>query len=112
MESMKIRPTDHTYNQLMLNFAKKRDIEMVEKLNDEAIEKYGIMPSKYRYNNLMLCYAKMNKPIECEQVLREMLGKGLKPDVVSYTTLIDAYKRAGDLDKCWEIFLECRSFRL
>jgi hypothetical protein len=48
---------------LMLNFAKKRDLEMVEKLNQEAIDKYGIKPSKYRYNNLMVCYAKMNKPI-------------------------------------------------
>jgi hypothetical protein len=63
MEAMGIQPTDYTYNQLMLNFAKKRDLEMVEKLNQEAIDKYGIKPSKYRYNNLMVCYAKMNKPI-------------------------------------------------
>lgn len=60
---MGIIPTDHTYNQLMINFAKKWDIEMVEKLNQEAIDKYGIKPSKYRYNNLMVCYAKLNKPV-------------------------------------------------
>lgn len=40
-----------------------------------------------------------------------MLEDGLTPDVVTYTTLIDAYKRAGDINKCWEVFLECRSFR-
>jgi hypothetical protein len=50
----------------MLCYAKNKDIEMVEKLNEEAIDKYGLKPSKYRYNNLMLCYAKLNKPIECE----------------------------------------------
>ena len=105
---MKIAPTDHTYNQLMLCFAKNREIEMVEKLNQEAIDKYGLKPSKYRYNNLLVCYAKLSKPQECEQVLREMIADGLVPDVVSYTTLIDAYKRAGNLDKCWEIFLETR----
>lgn len=44
-------------------------------------------------------------------MLREMTDAGLIPDVVSYTTLIDAYKRSGNLDKCWELFLECRQFR-
>ena len=77
---------------------------MVEKLNQEAIDKYKIKPSKYRYNNLMVCYAKMNKPIEAEKVLREMLADGIQPDVVTYTTLIDGYNRIGDTDKCWEIF--------
>ena len=95
MEAMNIVPTDHTYNQLMLCYAKNRDIEMVEKLNQEAIDKYGIQPSKHRYNNLALCYAKMNNPVDCEKVLREMREMGLIPDVVSYTTLIDAYKRDG-----------------
>ena len=112
MEAMNIRPTDHTYNQLMLCFAKNRDLEMVEKLNQEAIEKYNIKPSKYRYNNLMVCYAKMNKPIEAEKVLREMIADGIEPDVVTFTTLIDAYNRVNNIDKCWEIFQECRTFRL
>ena len=84
---------------------------MVEKLNQEAIDKYGLKPTKFRYNNLMVCYAKMNKPIQAEMVMREMLNDGIEPDVVTYTTLIDAYNRANDIDKCWEIFTECRSFR-
>jgi pentatricopeptide repeat protein len=42
MEAMNIMPTDHTYNQLMLCFAKKGDIQTVLKLNQEAIDKYGI----------------------------------------------------------------------
>ena len=40
MEAMGIRPTDHTYNQLMLNFAKNRNMPMVLKVNKEAIDKY------------------------------------------------------------------------
>jgi pentatricopeptide repeat protein len=51
----------------------------------------------------------MNKPIEAEKVLREMKENGVIPDVVTYTTLIDAYKRCNNLDKCWEIFRECRT---
>lgn len=94
----------------MLNFAKNRDLPMVLKLEQEAVNKYGLPPSKYRYNNLVLCYAKMNKPNEAESVIREMRAKGLKPDVVTYTTLIDAYKRAKNIDKCWEVFEDCRVY--
>ena len=42
METMDIRPDDTTYNRVMLTFAKNRNLEMVEKLNQEAIDKYGI----------------------------------------------------------------------
>ena len=109
---MSIKPNEYTYNQLVLNFAKKRDLDMVMKLNKEALDKYGIIPNKFSYNNLMLCYAKMNKPNEAENVLREMIDKGIKPDVVTYTTLIDAYKRTDNFEKCWELFNECRHWRL
>jgi pentatricopeptide repeat protein len=85
---------------------------MVMSLNKEALEKYGIIPNKFSYNNLLICYAKSNKPNEAENVLREMIDKGIKPDVVTYTTLIDAYKRVDNFDKCWELFSECRHFRL
>lgn len=46
----------------MAGFARNRDIAMVESLNQEAIDKYGLPPSKFRYNNLVLCYAKLDEP--------------------------------------------------
>ena len=56
----------------------------------------------------MVCYAKQNKPNEAEKVLREMANMGIQADMVTYTTLIDAYKRAGQIEKCWEIFEEVK----
>ena len=41
-----------------------------------------------------------------------MSKNGLVPDVVSYTTVIDAYARTRDLDKCWEIFEEAVHFKV
>lgn len=61
METMEIRPDDTTYNQLMLVYAKKKDIDMVEKLNKEAVTKYGLLPSVQRYNALIMVHAKANK---------------------------------------------------
>jgi len=104
METLGIKPTDETYNQVMTAYAKNRDVEMVERLNEEAINKYGIMPSVSRYNALILALAKDGKALDAEKVLREMKANGLKPDQVSFTTVIDAYKRVRDIDKCWELF--------
>lgn len=84
---------------------------MVIEINKEAQVKYGFLPSKYSYNNLLMCYAKRNQPVEAENVLREMVDNGIKPDVVSYTTLIDANKRQGRIERCWEIFKDLRIMR-
>jgi len=88
----------------MTAYAKNRDIEMVEKLNDEATNKYGMKPTKMRMNALILAYAKSNNALDAEKVLREMVRDGLRPDGVTYTTVIDAYKRVKDINKCWELY--------
>ena len=44
----------------MLVHAKNRDIEMVEKINEEAINKYGLITNLHRYNAIILAYAKNN----------------------------------------------------
>lgn len=104
METLSMKPTDESYNQVMTAFAKTRDIEMVEKLNQEAIDKYGLKPSKMRMNALILAYAKAGNPLDAEKVLRELVKSGLRPDAVTYTTVIDAYKRARNIPKCWELY--------
>jgi len=65
---------------VMTAYAKNKDVEMVEKLNLEAINKYGMMPSVSRYNALILALAKSGNALDAEKVLREMKQNGLKPD--------------------------------
>ena len=88
----------------MTAFAKNRNIEMVEKLNAEATTKYNLPPSKMRMNAISLAYCKSNDPLNAEKVLREMVKAGLRPDAVTYTTVIDAYKRTRNITKCWELY--------
>ncbi len=104
METLGLKPTDETYNQVMTAFAKNRDVAMVEQLNQEAIVKHGLKPSKYRLNALILAYCKKGEPINAEKVLREMVKDGIRPDNITYTTVIDAYKRQRQIDKCWELY--------
>jgi pentatricopeptide repeat protein len=51
-----------------------------------------------------LAYAKSGKALDAEKVLREMVKDGLRPDGVTYTTVIDAYKRNRNIQKCWELY--------
>ena len=88
----------------MTAFAKNKDVAMVEKLNLEATNKYNLEPSVMRMNALVLAYCKSNDPMNAEKVLREMVGAGLRPDAITYTTVIDAYKRTRNIPKCWDLY--------
>jgi len=43
---------------------------------------------------------------EAEAIIKEMRDIDIIPDVVCYTTLINAYKKQGNLKKCWDVFYE------
>jgi pentatricopeptide repeat protein len=55
-------------------------------------------------NALILAYSKSGQALNAEKVLREMVKNGLKPDAITYTTVIDAYKRERKIPKCWELY--------
>lgn len=51
-----------------------------------------------------MALAKSNKAVDAEKVLKEMHVAGLLPDLVCYTTVIDAYKRVRNYAKCWDLY--------
>ena len=103
MEALKIKPTDATYTQLMLAYAKTRDLDKVLELHEEASEKYGLTsPGLDRMNSIILAYTRCGQPEEAEKLVKEMREEmGMEPDVVCYTTLIDGYNKKGNIDKVW-----------
>jgi pentatricopeptide repeat protein len=62
------------------------------------------LASRQRLNALILANAKSGDALNAEKVLKEMVKDGLAPDVVCYTTVIDAYKRVRNIEKCWELY--------
>ena len=64
MEGKGIKPINSTYNRLIINFGKKGDLEMVQKMYEEMIEKYGIKPVlgviPENKDNTLLSYPKKN----------------------------------------------------
>ena len=82
----------------MLAFAKNKDVEKVEELFAE-VKRNRIPLTPILYNSLIVAYSKTGQAVNAEKVMEEMREEGLKPDVVTYTTVIDAYKRVKNYER-------------
>jgi hypothetical protein len=58
MIALGIQPTDHSFTQLMLAYAKNNNLERVLELEEEASVKYKILPSVNRLNSILMAYAR------------------------------------------------------
>jgi len=106
MEEMKIQPNIETYTHLMTCYAREKNITKCEELFDLVKNKKNLTLTKFFYNSLMMAYAKNLKVNESEALMKEMRDEGMEPDVICYTTLIQAYRRAKRYDKCWDLYHE------
>ena len=70
----------------------------------------GILITRKVYHGLIHAYAKTRgKAIEAEKILREMEQvDGLTPDIVCFTSVINAYAREDKIEECWRVFDEAR----
>jgi pentatricopeptide repeat protein len=55
----------------------------------------GILPNQNVFNTLINAYAKRGLVTEAMNILKEMTQQGVKPDMVSYSTVIGAFCRMG-----------------
>lgn len=110
MIALGIKPDDYIYTQLMLAYAKTKDLAKVKELNKEASVVHKLdQPSLARMNSLLLAYCRVGQVDEAELLIKEMREEmGLEPDAVCYTTLIDGQFKKGNIERCWEIFEECQ----
>ncbi|MCI40728.1 pentatricopeptide repeat-containing protein, partial [Trifolium medium] len=81
----------YTYNPLVDGYCKKG---MVGKANDlvEMLDR-GALPTVSTYNAIMYGRCREGEVSGARGFLDVMVSKNLKPDLVSYNTLIDGYSR-------------------
>jgi pentatricopeptide repeat protein len=72
MLALDIQPTDYTYTQLMLAYAKNNNLEKVLELEKEATEKYKILPSVYRLNSVLMAYSRLGRAQEADRFIIDM----------------------------------------
>jgi pentatricopeptide repeat protein len=102
MQELGITPDEQSYIHLLTVYAKNKDIENSERVFEIMESKY--IPNKIAYNSLLLAYAKNRRTAESEAIIREMKEKGIKPDIICYTTLIHAFNLSKQYNKCFELY--------
>lgn len=104
MKTLNIYPNQITYVQLLTACSKAKDAQKAEEIFLEAKNNPRIGVSIQMYNSLMLCYTRRHEPEMALKILDEMIKEGIKPDIVCYTTVINAFKNTKNLKKCWELY--------
>jgi pentatricopeptide repeat protein len=74
----------------------KADV-MLQTMRDKGIDRSAAI-----YSSIMKCHER-NLP-KVESLLKDLIADGLKPDVITYNTMINAYSWSGDLAKAVALF--------
>lgn len=51
----------------------------------------------------MQVYVNNNDPYMASKILDEMIEHKLQPDLPTFTTLVNCFRKGRKLEKCWEI---------
>ncbi|XP_010912296.1 uncharacterized protein [Elaeis guineensis] len=98
-------PDDRTANVLLARLLDARTPSLtLAVLRRLADAKPAFAPSLTNYNRLADELCSQRKPFEAVSLLSDMKARGRLPDVVTYTTLINGFSRAGELDEARRLF--------
>jgi len=107
-----LRPFVNTviYSTIIKGFAMARQHDKVTVLNEEMKQR-GIAKNKITYNTILNSMALCGLMRRVPEVLADMreADPRVEPDVVTYSTIIKGYCKAGDLDKSLELFNQMRA---
>lgn len=81
----------------------------VEELLAEADDYRPPIADVVSYNTLVKCYAQHNDFDEAARVIQRMRGRGLKPNAITFNSVMDAAVRSQKSASAWEILQDMRS---
>ncbi|KAJ3411337.1 hypothetical protein HDV05_002358 [Chytridiales sp. JEL 0842] len=105
------RPNTFTYNMLIDCHSKANDpvgaLEVVKQMKadqDSRPANHEFGPNLVTFNTLISMFAKKALPKEAEEVVEAMKTLNLAPDSFTVTSLMDAYKRNGNMEGAMRAF--------
>ncbi|XP_048133111.1 pentatricopeptide repeat-containing protein At5g25630 isoform X3 [Rhodamnia argentea] len=108
MQKNNVEPNERTCGIIISGYCKegkmKKALSFVYRMKD-----LGMHPNLILFNSLVRGFVEIMDrdgvdEMESFQVLKLMNEFGVKPDVVTYSTIMNAWSTAGYMDKCEEIF--------
>ncbi|KAJ3114664.1 hypothetical protein HDU96_001808 [Phlyctochytrium bullatum] len=117
MQTYGFRPNVFTYNNLIDAYAKAgQEIDALRTLRamikdvKSSQRRFYVAPTVVTLNILVNMYARLGKPQEAERIIESMVGQlqgtgfSIVPDKFTLSALMNAYRRAGDMEGCRAAF--------
>ncbi|CAK9158448.1 unnamed protein product [Ilex paraguariensis] len=93
------RRTVKSFNAALKVLTETRDLEAIESFLREVPFKFGIELDIFSVNIVIKSFCEMGIPDKAYLIMVEMEKAGIRPDVVTYTTLLSAFYKIN----CWEV---------
>ncbi|KAL6197953.1 hypothetical protein ACLB2K_027745 [Fragaria x ananassa] len=103
MEMRKIKPDGCTFARLLAGFYREERLEDVENVINLMV-KFGFQPGVDIYNVRIKSLCKLKKSGEAAALLDGMLGRGMKPNVVTFKHLIRGFSKEGNYEQAKKMF--------
>ncbi|XP_057494836.1 pentatricopeptide repeat-containing protein At1g26460, mitochondrial [Actinidia eriantha] len=77
-------------NCIILGCANIWDVDRAYQTFEAIGETFGLIPNIHSYNALMHAFGKLSKTSEASRVFEHLVSKGVKPNAMTYSVLVDA----------------------
>ncbi|KAF5745749.1 Tetratricopeptide repeat (TPR)-like superfamily protein isoform 1 [Tripterygium wilfordii] len=78
-------------NCIILGCANIWDLDRAYQTFDAISSSFGLTPDIHSYNCLMCAFGRLKKTFEASRVFEHLVSKGVKPNAMTYTLLVDAH---------------------
>ncbi|XXG43441.1 hypothetical protein AAC387_Pa01g3478 [Persea americana] len=91
------------WNSLIDMYAKCGEIDQARRIFDGTIDRNVVS-----WNSMIAGYLKNGKPAKCIDLFQQMQGSGVRPDLVTVSSVLGAYSHCGLMEEASEIFREIK----
>ncbi|KAH7660928.1 CO dehydrogenase ISP C-domain like protein [Dioscorea alata] len=96
-DNPRVSPNVQIFNTLLLALYQDRQSDRVHEIRVE-MEKLRVDPNVFTYSILLAGLCEDGKRIrEAKELWDEMAGKGIKPDIMAFNTMINGYCKTGEM---------------
>ncbi|KAJ6374210.1 hypothetical protein OIU78_029838 [Salix suchowensis] len=95
-----------SFNTILDVLCKSKRVEMAYNLFKAFKGKFRA--DRVSYNVMVNGWCLINRTNKALEMLKEMVKRGLTPNLISYNTMLKGYFRAGQINEAWNFFLEMK----
>ncbi|KAJ0961072.1 hypothetical protein J5N97_000973 [Dioscorea zingiberensis] len=103
-DNLRVSPNVQIFNTLLLAMYQDGQSDRVDEIRVE-MERFRVDPNVFTYSVLLAGVCDDGTRIrEARELWEEMAGRGIKPDIMAFNTMINGYCETGEMEKAEELY--------